>query len=153
MNAEKPQPEDLPDREGAATQFLTRAEPAEANSREDVDAEQLAIELARLFHDDKCSQVVILDVRGLSPITNYLVIASGTSERQMRSVLDHATEIAEDRGVTPHWVTKDPGTNWLIADFIDVVAHLFEPNARAHYDLEMLWGDAREIAWTRPGHK
>ncbi|VAX41340.1 hypothetical protein MNBD_PLANCTO03-384, partial [hydrothermal vent metagenome] len=112
-----------------------------------------AIEIARLFHDDKCTQVVVLDVCGLSPITNYLVIASGTSERQMRSVLDHAVELAEDRGTPPHTLTKDAGAHWLIADFVDVVAHVFEPNTRAHYDLEMLWGDAREIAWTRPGHQ
>ena len=138
---------------GAATQFLTRAKDREAAPRPAAGAEQFAIELARLFADDKCTQVVVLDVRGLSPITDYLVIASGTSDRQMRSVLDHAGELAEERGVSPFSVGKDTGAHWLIADFVDVVTHIFEPNTRAHYDLEMLWGDAREVDWARPGHR
>lgn len=133
---------------GGATGFLTRADAKRETS--DADAEGFAIGLARLFADDKCTQVVVLDVRGLSPITNFLVIASGTSERQMRSVLDHAVELAEERGVSPHGLTRDSGAHWLVADFVDVVAHLFEPNTRAHYDLEMLWGDARPVAWERP---
>lgn len=153
MNADHTQSDPQPRLAGGATQFLTRAAPAESTPRPGQDTEQLAIDLARLFHDDKCTQIVVLDVRGLSPITNYLVIASGTSERQMRSVLDHAVDIAQERGVTPYSVTKDAGAHWLIADFVDIVAHVFEPNTRAHYDLEMLWGDSREVAWARPGHK
>lgn len=146
--------DDTPHQNGpGATEFLTKASaPSHPRTEEtDNEAERLAVDMARLFADDKCTQVVVLDVRGLSPITNYLVIASGTSERQMRSVLDHAEELARDRGVTPHGLAKDTGAHWLIADFVDVVAHLFEPNTRAHYDLEMLWGDAREVAWARPG--
>jgi ribosome-associated protein len=64
-------------------------------------------------------------------------------------VLDHATELAESMDAEPYAVTRDSGTLWLVADFVDVVAHLFEPNTRAHYDLEMLWGDAPRIAWER----
>lgn len=135
-----------------ASQFLTSAPEADARDAQAEAARDLAVELARLFHDDKCTQVVVLDVRGLSPITNFIVIGSGTSERQMRSVLDHAVELAEGRGAQPYRLTKDAGAHWLIADFIDVVAHLFEPNTRAHYDLEMLWGDATEVPWRRPGH-
>jgi len=149
MTQETPDQPHHPGGGATATEFLTRASgPAD---RPTPDAEHFAIELARLFSDDKCTQVVVLDVRGLSPITNYLVIASGTSERQMRSVLDHAVELAEQSGVAAHGLTRDAGAHWLIADFVDVVAHLFEPNTRAHYDLEMLWGDARNVAWPRPG--
>lgn len=128
-------------------QFLTRAT-AEARPR-DTASETLAVELARLFHDDKCTDVVVLDVRGVSPLTDFLVVASGTSERQMASVLEHAVELVEKQGGEAFGVTKDPGTLWLIADFVDVVAHLFEPNTRAVYDLEMLWGDARRVQWQR----
>lgn len=133
--------------QASATEFLTRAQSKPEGV--DADAERFAIDLARLCADDKCTQVVVLDVRGLSPITNFLVIASGTSERQMRSVLSHAEELAQERGINPHGLSKDAGGHWLVADFVDVVTHLFEPNTRAHYDLEMLWGDAREIAWER----
>jgi ribosome-associated protein len=140
-------------RDQEPTRFLTAA-PADAGVQaHPVAPETLAIELARLFHDDKCTQVTVLDVRGLSPVTNYLVIGTGTSERQMRSVLDHAVDLTASLGVEPYRVTKDAGAHWLIADFIDVVAHLFEPNTRSHYDLEMLWGDAREVHWQRPGQR
>lgn len=131
-------------------QFLTKA-PAAAEPGDRADAKnlELAVELARLFQDDKCTDVVVLDVRGVSPLTDFLVIGSGTSERQMASVLDHAVELVEQRGGEAFGVTKDPGTLWLIADFVDVVAHLFEPNTRAVYDLEMLWGDAKRVQWQR----
>jgi ribosome-associated protein len=132
---------------------VTTAPEGHGHPEGEAAAEALAIDLARLMHDDKCTHVAVLDVRGLSPITNYLVIGSGTSERQMRSVMNHAVDLAGARGVQPHRVTKDAGAHWLIADFIDVVAHIFEPNTRAHYDLEMLWGDARDVAWQRPGER
>lgn len=130
-------------------QFLTKAAATAIPPQRNAPAEELAIELARLFHDDKCTDVVVLDVRGMSPLTDYLVVGSGTSERQMASVLDHAVEIVEQRGGEAFGITKDEGTLWLIADFVDVVAHLFEPNTRAVYDIEMLWGDARRVPWER----
>jgi ribosome-associated protein len=144
-------PAHKPDKPPASEDFLTRAGPDRARPARGGDdaARELAVAMARLFRDDKCSDVVVLDVRGASPLTDYLVIASGTSERQMRSVLDHATELAESMDAEPYAVTRDSGTLWLVADFVDVVAHLFEPNTRAHYDLEMLWGDAPRIAWER----
>lgn len=140
-----------PDEQPTPDRFLTRADGDKGGEARDAGpAEAFAIDLARLFRDDKCSDVVVLDVRGSSPLTDYLVVASGTSERQMRSVLDHAVELAAERAVEPFAVTKDAGTLWVIADFVDVVAHLFEPNTRAHYDLEMLWGDAKTVPWDRP---
>lgn len=111
----------------------------------------LAIEFARSAHGDKCRDVVVIDVRGLSQVTDFLVIATGTSDRQMGSALDHIEELARDRGVEAFRVDRDARSTWVLADFIDVVVHLFEPNARAHYDLEMLWGDGQRIAWERPG--
>ncbi len=130
-------------------QFLTKATATADPLERGGPTETLAIELARLFHDDKCTDVVVLDVRGMSPLTDYLVVGSGTSERQMASVLDHAVELVEQRGGEAFGITKDTGTLWLIADFVDVVAHLFEPNTRAVYDIEMLWGDARRVEWER----
>ena len=109
-----------------------------------------AVEIARLAHDDKCEDVLLLDVRGLSQITDYLVIASGTSERQMRSVLDHLKELGDATGHVAFRTNADQGGTWLLTDFVDVVVHVFEPNTRAHYDLEMLWGDAPRIDWRRP---
>lgn len=113
-------------------------------------ARALAIECARLVRDDKCEDVQLLDVRGLSQVTDYLIVASGTSERQMRSVLQHVDELGSKHGYSSYRSHSDDRSTWLLLDFVDVVVHLFEPNTRAHYDLETLWGDAPRVDWERP---
>lgn len=116
----------------------------------DTPAAAFGVEVARLLHDDKCTDVLVLDVRKLSQVTDYIVIASGTSDRQMRSVLHHVEELGAQRGMNTFRSHTDERATWLLADFVDVVVHLFEPNVRAHYDLEMLWGDAPRLLWERP---
>jgi ribosome-associated protein len=114
------------------------------------DARAFAIEAARTLDDEKCTDVTVIDVRGLSQVTDYLVIGNGTSERQMRSVLLHVEEQGAALGFPAFRSHSDPRSNWLLADCVDVVIHLFEPNARAYYDLEMLWGDGARVEWARP---
>lgn len=114
------------------------------------DARAMAIELARMLADDKCEKVVLLDVSGQSPVTDYIIIASGTSDRQMGAVLDHAMELADQAGMPAVRQARDERSTWLLADFVDVVLHIFEPNTRAHYDVESLYPDADEVAWARP---
>lgn len=109
-----------------------------------------AIEAARLVRDDKCEDVTLLDVRELSQVSDFLIVASGTSDRQMHSVLRHIEELGKDRGMQSVRSNADDRSTWLLLDFVDLVVHLFEPNTRAHYDLEMLWGDAPRIEWERP---
>ena len=110
------------------------------------DVQQFAIDAALTLRDAKCEHLTVLDVRGLSPVTDYLVIGSGTSDRQMLGALAQVTDLAKHRDHPSLGTSKDDRATWLLADFVDVVVHVFEPNARAHFDLEMLWGDARPIA-------
>jgi ribosome-associated protein len=110
-----------------------------------------AIEVARLLDDDKCDDVLILDVQGLSQVSDYLVIASGTSDRQMRGAADDTAKLAGSLGWPVFRQNADDRTTWVVLDCVDLVVHIFEPNSRAHYDLEMLWGDAPRVAWDRPG--
>lgn len=132
----RPMPRPAP----AATGPMTQAEQARA----------FAISAAQLVRDDKCTDVVLLDVRNLSQVTDYIVIGTGTSDRQMQSVLDHVEDLGKTMGY-PAWKTDtDQRSTWLLLDCVDVVVHLFEPNTRAHYDLEMLWGDAPRMEWERP---
>ncbi len=109
-----------------------------------------AVDAARLVRDDKCEDVVLLDVRQLSQVSDFIIVGSGTSDRQMHSVLKHVEDIAKERGFSAFRTTTDDRSTWLLADFVDVVVHLFEPNTRAHYDLEALWGDAPRLEWERP---
>lgn len=108
-----------------------------------------AIEAARSLSDDKCEDVILLDVRGLNPIADYVLIASGTSDRQMRSALHHVEELGGKLGSPALRRTADERSTWLVADFFDLVVHVFEPETRVHYDLETLWGDAPKVAWER----
>ncbi len=111
---------------------------------------EFALDAARLIRDDKCEDVVLLDVRGMSQITDYVVIGSGTSERQMRSILHHVEELGAKQGFQAYRQNVDDRASWVLADFVDVVVHLFEPNTRAHYDLDNLWPDAKRLPWERP---
>ncbi|MBZ0172816.1 MAG: RsfS/YbeB/iojap family protein, partial [Phycisphaerales bacterium] len=63
-----------------------------------------------------------------------------------------AVELGARHGFTAMRTNRDDRSTWLLADFVDVVTHLFEPNTRAYYDIEMLWGDAPRIEWRRPGN-
>lgn len=110
---------------------------------------QCAIEAARSLADDKCTDVVALDVSGLSQVCDYIVIASGTSDRQMRAAAQHAEEAAEVLGFPLFRRSVDDRSTWIALDFVDCVVHVFEPNTRAQYDLEMLWGDAQVVEWKR----
>jgi ribosome-associated protein len=110
-------------------------------------ARKLAVDTARLTAASHCTNVVILDVRGLSPITDFLVIGTGTSPRQMRTVVEEVMEMAEQRGDRPLSTNGIEGASWIIADFIDIVVHVFSPEARNYYDLDNLWGDARRVEW------
>lgn len=114
------------------------------------DGSPFPVQLARLLHDDKCTDIVLLDLRGVNPMWDYVIIGSGTSDRQMRSVLTHVAELGRLLGHEVYRRNVDDRATWLLADFSDVIVHLFEPNTRAHYDLEMLWGDATRVEWERP---
>ena len=128
---------------GAARAGATVSDGAKILDADNARAFSLAI--AESLVDDKCTDVVVLDVRGVSPVTGFIVIGSGTSARQMGASLDHLDEVAEAHDTSVFKVSTDNDSLWLLADFVDVVVHLFEPNAREHYDLEHLWADSQRV--------
>jgi ribosome-associated protein len=110
-------------------------------------ARQFAVEAARLAANTRCQNVVLLDVRGLSPVTDFFILATGTSPRQMRTVCDEAGELGDKMGYSPMGVAGYEGESWILVDFVDVVMHVFSGEARQFYDLDSLWGDAPRIDW------
>jgi len=88
-------------------------------------------------------------MQGLSGVTDYFVIATGTSDRQIRSVADHLLELMKARGSRAMGVSGYEYAHWILLDFVDVVVHLFAPSYRQLYDLELLWGDAPRVRWQR----
>jgi ribosome-associated protein len=115
-------------------------------------AKALAIELARAASDDKCHQVVVLNVIGLSPVTDFIVLGTGTSSRQIRAVAENLRTAGKEIGHRP-LPGGEHSDNWMLVDFVDVVVHLFDPDARSYYDLDSLWGDAPRIPWERATSK
>ena len=93
--------------------------------------------------------MIVLDVRGLRQDCDYIVIGSGTSDRQMRGVAKNVEDLGTKQGFSVYRKHADERATWILADFVHVVVHLFEPNTRATYDIEMMWADAPRIAWER----
>ena len=114
-------------------------------------ARTLAIGAARIAHDTHCEDIVVLDLRGISPVTDYFVIATGTSDRQMRSVADDIAEHGKAIGQRVWRVAGMDSARWILLDFVDVVVHLFDGERRGYYDLELIWGEAPKVKWRRRG--
>lgn len=110
-------------------------------------ARALAIEAARIAHDRHCSDVVVLDLRGISPVTDHFVIATGTSDVQMRAIADEMVARAGRMHHRPLNVAGANSARWILLDFVDVVVHIFDEEHRQYYDLELIWGDAPRVRW------
>ncbi|MEZ6191856.1 MAG: ribosome silencing factor [Phycisphaerales bacterium] len=134
-----------------ALHLTDRPKPAPAGTEREQVVRAFNIQAARLLNDLHCEQIVLFDVRGLSDLTDYILIATGTSDRQIKGVAGQVSDLAEEHGLERFGSERDADSTWLVLDFIDTIVHLFEPAARAHYDLEMLWGDAPKVAWRRVG--
>lgn len=106
-----------------------------------------AKEAARIASDNHTEDIVILDLRGLSSVADFFVIGTGTSDRQMRATCDDIEEYARTIGEKPYSVSGYDTATWLLADYVDVVIHLFDAEKRKYYDIELLWGDAPRVNW------
>jgi ribosome-associated protein len=113
------------------------------------EAKAFALAAAQLADGRHCSDIVVLDLKGKSPATDYFVIATGTSDRQMRAVADEICESAKKQGLQRFGRAGYEQARWILLDFIDVVIHIFDREYRDYYDLELLWGDARRLKWER----
>jgi ribosome-associated protein len=116
----------------------------------DVDGPLTSLEQARrvaeLAQEKLARDVVILDMRPVCSYTDYFVIATGQNPRQAKSIFDEVHErLKGDERLMPHNVEGVREASWIIADYIDVVLHVFTPEARKYYDLEDLWGDVPAI--------
>jgi ribosome-associated protein len=113
------------------------------------DAMDFARDIARIASADKIDDVAVLDLRGLSGLTDFFVIGTGTSDRQMNAVLDHIAAHARSVQRRLFNVTNTREASWVLADYVDVVVHLFDAQHREYYDLDGRWGDAPRVEWRR----
>ena len=124
------------------------AKPTKQNPAKDQVAE-LAVAAARLAHDSQCQDILVLDLRDRSPVTDYYVIATGTSDRQLRSVADDIAKHATENNSKPWRIAGYHSAQWILLDFVDFVVLLFDAEHRRYYELELLWGDAPQVKWEK----
>ena len=111
-----------------------------------MDSRKLALLCRELADDKKAEDIVILDVRELSSVTDYFVIASGTSEPHLRAIVDAITDkLRDDHGVRPKAIDGTLQTAWIVLDYFDVIVHVMRGDVRERYDLETLWCDAPRV--------
>ena len=105
----------------------------------------LAQRAAQIALDTKANDVVILDLRGVTDMTDFFVIASGTSDTHARSIGDHIVAGMKKEGSPAHHVEGLEKGRWVLLDFVDFVVHVFHPTLRSFYQLERLWADAEPV--------
>ena len=111
-----------------------------------MDSKKLALLCRDLAENRKAENTVVLDVKKVSSVTDYFVVASGTSEPHLRAITDEITEkLRDEHNLRPHAVDGTLQTAWVVLDYFDVIVHVMHTETRKHYDLEGLWGDARAV--------
>ncbi len=119
-----------------------------------MDSKKLALLCRDLAENKKAENVVVLDVREISSITDYFVIVSGTSEPHLRAVSDEIRDkLAEEHDLRPRAVDGTLQAAWLVLDYFDVIVHVMRGDVREHYNLEGLWSDAPRVKPRRRAKK
>jgi ribosome-associated protein len=115
-----------------------------------MDSRKLALLCRQLAEDKKAEQVVVLDLRKLSSVADYFVIATGTSEPHLRAIVEEISgKLEVDHAISPHSQDGHWRNNWVVLDYFDVVVHLMRADTRERYALEQLWGDAPRLRAAR----
>lgn len=111
------------------------------------ESRDTAIAAALAAASKQAEGTVILDVHGLIVITDYFVIATGSSDRQVKTIVDQVETALRDRARKPVRREGETEARWVLLDYVDVVVHVFAEAERDFYDLERLWLDAPRLAW------
>ncbi len=114
-----------------------------SSSERVLEPRELAERIAALASDVKASDIRVLDLREVLGYTDYFVVCSGNTERQTKAIYDRIyQELKDSYGLLPRREEGSREARWILADYLDVVVHIFTPEARAFYRLEQLWGEA-----------
>ena len=116
----------------------------------EMDSRKLALLCRELADNKKAEDIIILDVRELSSVTDYFVIVTGTSEPHLRAIVDEIVdELKEDHDLRPNAIDGTFHAAWVVLDYFDVIVHVMRKDVREKYDLETLWGDAPRVKTRR----
>jgi len=111
-----------------------------------MDSRKLALLCRDLADNRKAEDITVLNVAEASSITDYFVIATGTSEPHLRAIVDEITQaLKKDHQLSPRATDGHLQTSWVVLDYFDVIVHVMRKDVREHYNLEGLWGDVPRI--------
>ncbi len=112
-----------------------------------MNGRDIALFSARTADDRKADDVVVYDMRGITDVTDYFVIATAHSRSQARAVVESIKKALKSINIRKMGQEGDEG--WVLIDYSDCVVHVFSPELREYYSLESLWGDAPKVNWKR----
>ncbi len=113
----------------------------------ELESREIALVAAEAASDKKAEDIVAIDVAQLLVVTDYFVICTGNTDRQVKTIADEVEEQVRVKcGLKPIGREGEAEGRWVLLDFVDVVVHVFQPKEREFYRLEKLWGDAPRLA-------
>ena len=121
---------------------------AKAERKPKVQRKKLPTEVSKAVRaalDKKAADVVVLDLRNTSAFTDFFILCSGNSQRQVKAIADSVEETLRAAKVRPAHIEGYDRADWVLMDFFTFIVHVFTPQTRAFYALERLWGDAEKI--------
>jgi ribosome-associated protein len=110
-----------------------------------MNSEQMAIEAARGLYQKKADDIRIFDVRGISGVTDFYVVGTGTSAPHLKALIVETQHRMKQHNIASYRTSGESASGWVIVDFVTAVVHVFSPEARAYYNIERLWATAKEI--------
>lgn len=115
-----------------------------------MESRKLAQLCRSLADDKKAEDIVVLDVHDLSSVTDYFVVATGTSEPHLRAIASNISDtLSTEHGMRPAAVDGSPKAQWVVLDYFDVIVHVMRKETREKFDLEGLWSDAKRVPAAR----
>jgi ribosome-associated protein len=113
------------------------------------DSREIAVAAAQAASDKKAHDILVLDMRDVFILTDYFIICSGNTDRQVGSILEAVQERLAAMGIKPVRREGEQHKRWVLLDYIDVVVHIFRQEEREYYEIERLWKDAPGIEWEK----
>jgi ribosome-associated protein len=126
----------------------THATLASDPTRAQLSLEQ-AIQCARIAEDNKAKDILILDLRGITPIFDFFVLMTGASRRQIHTLAEECDAYMRSQDEKRLSIQGYQASRWVVQDYGDIVVHVFDQESRGYYALEDLWADAKRVDWKR----
>ncbi|MGC6464198.1 MAG: ribosome silencing factor [Akkermansiaceae bacterium] len=114
-----------------------------------LNGQELAIACAEAAEELKAEDVRVFDLRGISSLTDFMVVCSGNSQPHLKAITRDVESLVREKGSEPANATEGKAASrWVVIDFVDVMVHVLDEEFRENYALEKLWGDAKEVEWS-----